>query len=208
MVRVGHYRGLTRIVSRVVVWWLSGARPTREGLPRGRVILDGHCDEIAVLAGRHRGDAECLGAESSRGRGFVGCGRGRLTVGVVTAVLERVGQVNVVLGQVRRMRAETVGDLGLGGQVHGLLSAGGRLGRPDVAVVDVGLQVALRQVGALASRHDAAHVEGTTQALLDALHRVCAAEHGEARAHLISFLLMKQSTVITEHMFAGDHSSI
>lgn len=63
--------------------------------------------------------------------------------------------------------------------MHGLRAASGRLGRPHVAVVDVGLQVALGQVGALASRHNAAHVEGTTLALLDALHRVCAVVQSE-----------------------------
>lgn len=72
----------------------------------------------------------------------------------------------------------------------------------------MGLQVPLRQVGPLASRHDAAHIKGAAQALFNALHRVRAVVHGEARAHLISFLLMKQSTVVTENMFAGDHSSI
>lgn len=107
-----------------------------------------------------------------------------------------------------RRQAEAVGDIRRRGHVHGILSAGGGLGCPHVAVVDVGLQVALGQVGALASRYNAAHVEGTAQALLDALHWVCTVVHGEAGAHLVSFLLMKQSTVVTENMFAGDHSSI
>lgn len=64
--------------------------------------------------------------------------------------------------------------------MHRLLSAR-RLGCPHVAVVDVGLQVTLGQVGALASRHDTAHVEGTTLALLDALHWICAVVQGEAK---------------------------
>lgn len=100
MVRVGHYRWLAGIVPGVVVRGLRGARPARMGLPRGRgVILDGHGDEIAVFTGRYRGDAECLRTKSGgRGRGFVSGGWGRLTVGVVAAVLERVGKVNVVLG--------------------------------------------------------------------------------------------------------------
>lgn len=76
--------------------------------------------------------------------------------------------------------SETVRDLGCRGQVHGVLSATGRLGCPHVAVVDMGLQVTLGQVGALASRHNTAHVEGTTLALLNALHWVCAVVHGEA----------------------------
>lgn len=98
VVRVGDYRWLARIVPRVVVGRLTRAWPTREGLPRGRVILDGHGDEIAVLTGCHCGDAECFRTESGRGRSFVSCRWGRLTVGVMTAVLERVGEVNVVLG--------------------------------------------------------------------------------------------------------------
>lgn len=100
VVRVGHYRWLARIVTGVVVGGLSGAWSARVGLPRGRgVILDGHSDEIAVFPGRYCGNAECLRTKSgSRGRGFVSCWWGRLTVGVVTAVLERVGEVNVVLG--------------------------------------------------------------------------------------------------------------
>lgn len=104
--------------------------------------------------------------------------------------------------------SETVRDLGCRGQVHGVLSATGRLGCPHVAVVDMGLQVTLGQVGALASRHNTAHVEGTTLALLNALHWVCAVVHGEARTHFFSFLLVEQSTVVTENMFAGDHPSI
>lgn len=93
VVRVGHYGWLARIVPGVVVGGLRGAWPTRVGLPGGRgVILDGHGDEIAVFTGCYRGDAECLGTKSGgRGRGFVSGGWGRLTVGVVTAVLERVG---------------------------------------------------------------------------------------------------------------------
>lgn len=63
--------------------------------------------------------------------------------------------------------------------MHRLLAAGGRLGCPHVAVVDMGLQVTLGQVGALAPRHNTAHVEGTALALLDALHWVCAVVQGE-----------------------------
>lgn len=99
MVRVGHYRRLARVVPRVVVGGLAGAWPAGV-LPRGRgVILDGHSDEVAVFTGRYRGDAECLRAKTrGRGRGVMGGGWGRLTVGVVTTVLERVGEVYVVLG--------------------------------------------------------------------------------------------------------------
>ena len=110
----------------------------------------------------------------------MGSGWRWLTVGVVTAMLERVGEMNVVLGEVRRRHTETIGDIRRGGQVHWLLAARGRLGCPQVAVVDMGLQVALGQVGPLASRHNTAHVEGTALALLDALHRVCAVVKGEA----------------------------
>lgn len=96
VVGVRHYGWLAGIFPGVVVGWLSRAWPTRVGLPRGRgVILDRHGDEIAVFASCYRGDAECL---RGWGRGFVNGGRGRLAVGVVTAVLERVGEVNMVLG--------------------------------------------------------------------------------------------------------------
>lgn len=44
----------------------------------------------------------------------------------------------------------------------------------------MGLQVTLGEVGALAPRHNTAHVEGTALALLDALHWVCAVVQGEA----------------------------
>lgn len=64
--------------------------------------------------------------------------------------------------------------------MHGLLAACRRLGSPHVAVVDVGLEVTLRQVGALASCYNAAHVEGTTLALFNALNRVCAVIEGQA----------------------------
>lgn len=64
--------------------------------------------------------------------------------------------------------------------MHGLLAASRRLGCPHVAVVDMGLQVTLGEVGALASRHNAAHEEGTALTLLDALHWVCAVVQGEA----------------------------
>lgn len=64
--------------------------------------------------------------------------------------------------------------------MYRFLAASGRLGCPHVAVVDVGLQVTLGQVGALASWHNTAHVKGTTLALLNALHWVCAVVQGEA----------------------------
>lgn len=79
----------------------------------------------------------------------------------------------------RWRHAETVRDLGCRGQVHRLLSASGRLS-PHVAVVDMGLQVTLGQVGTFASRHNTAHVEGTPLALFDALHWVCTVVHCEA----------------------------
>lgn len=100
VMRVGHYRWLAWIVPRVVVGGLIGAWTPRVRLSRrGRVVLDGHGDEIAVFTGRYRGDTECLRAKTGvRGWGFVAGGWGRLTVGVVAAVLERVGEVDVVLG--------------------------------------------------------------------------------------------------------------
>lgn len=97
---------------------------------------------------------------------------------------ERVG-LRKVRGWVRR-QAEAVRGVSLGRWVRGLAAGaaagrrgGGGLGRPHVAVVDVRLQVALGQVGALAALHHAAHVEGAAVALLDPLDRVCAAVQGQ-----------------------------
>lgn len=98
VVGVGDYRWLARIVPGMMVGRLSRAWPSRMGLPRRRVILDGHSDEIAVLTGCYRGNAECLRTKSVRWWGLVSCRWGRLTVGVMAAVLERVGEVNMVLG--------------------------------------------------------------------------------------------------------------
>lgn len=103
----------------------------------------------------------------------------RLTVGVMTTMV-RVGKVNMVLGYVRWRHTEPFRDLGCGGQVHGLLASGRGLCCPHVAVVDMGLQVTLGEVGALTSWHNTTHVEGTTLALLDALHWVGAVVQGEA----------------------------
>ena len=60
-------------------------------------------------------------------------------------------------------------------------SSSSRLGCFHVAMVDVGLQVPLGQIGALAALDDAAHVEGASQALLNALDRVCAAVQGQTK---------------------------
>lgn len=59
VVRVGHYRGLARIVPWMVVGGLTRAR-SRVRLTGGGVILNGHSDQIAVFACRYRGDAERL----------------------------------------------------------------------------------------------------------------------------------------------------
>lgn len=92
-----------------------------------------------------------------------------LTVGIVTAVY-LVREVDVVLGDVRGGHAEALGDLGRRRQMHRLLAARGGLGGSHVTVVHVGLEVPLGQVGALASCDNAAHVEGPSLALLDALN--------------------------------------
>lgn len=97
VVGVRHYGWLPRIVPRVVVSGLRWAWPTWVGFSRGRVILDGHSDEIAVFTSCYRGNAECLGAEG-RGRDIVAAGWWRLTVGVVAAVLKGIREVNVVFG--------------------------------------------------------------------------------------------------------------
>lgn len=72
----------------------------------------------------------------------------------------------------------------------------------------MGLQVPLREVGALAALDNAAHEEGAALALFDALDRVCAAVHGQTWTHLIIFLLVEHCTVIAEHMLTGNHSAI
>lgn len=181
VVRVGYNRWLARIVPRVVMWGLSGARPSSVRLPSGRVILDGYGDKIAVFTSCYRGNAERLRAKSGGwGWGFMWGWWRRLTVWVVTTMLEWVGEVNVVLGKVRWRHAVSFRDLGCRGQMHRLLAASRRLHCPHVAVVNMGLQVTLGEVSALASRHNTAHVEGTTLALLDALHWICAIVQGEA----------------------------
>lgn len=106
-------------------------------------------------------------------------GRGRLTVGVVAAVLERVGVVDVVFGYVRRRHTKPLRDLGHRWQMHRILAAHGGLGRPEVAVVHMSLEVPLGQIGALASWHNTTHVEGTSLTLLDALNRIRAAVQRE-----------------------------
>lgn len=207
VVRVRNHRRLAGVVPRVVVGGLPRAWAGREGLPGGRVVVDGHRDEVAVFPSRHRGDAERLRPQGGGQRAFVGVGR--LAIRVVAAVLQRAGwHVDVALGDVRRRHAEPVRDIGHRGQVDGVLARRRGLGCPHVAVVDVGLEVALRQVGALAPRNDAAHVEGAPLALLDALHRIHALIQIQPWTHLLSFLLMQQSAVVAEDMFAGDHPSV
>lgn len=106
-----------------------------------------------------------------------------LTVGVMTPVLEGGREVPLGLGQVRRGHTEAVRHLCGWGKVQGVLAACQGLGCPHVAVVDVGLQVTLGKVGALAALHNAAHVEGAPQTLFDALDRVCAAEELHTKQH-------------------------
>lgn len=58
------------------------------------------------------------------------------------------------------------------------------LAGPHVAMVDVGLKVSLREVGAFAALHNVAHEEGAALALLDALDRVCAAVEGQTELRI------------------------
>lgn len=102
-----------------------------------------------------------------------------LTVGVMWAMLQGVGEVNVVLSQVRLMHTETLRDLRYRGHVDRLLAGSRGLRGPHVPVVDMCLQVTLGEVGALTPWHNTAHVEGTTLALLNALNRICAVIQGE-----------------------------
>lgn len=111
VVRVGHYRGLTRIVPWMVVGRLTRAG-SRVWLTGGGVVLNGHSDEIAVFTCCYRGDTECLRTKTGgRGRGVMSRGWGWLAVGVMAAVLERVGEVDVVFGQVGRRHTEPFRDL-------------------------------------------------------------------------------------------------
>lgn len=124
VVGVRHHGRLARVVTRVVVRRLTA---WVGGVPGGRVVLDGHSDEVAVLARGHGGDAESLGAEGgARWRAVMRAGWRRPTVGVVGRVwvLMRVGvrtpQVHVVLGHVGLRHAEAVGrHVGYRRQVQG-----------------------------------------------------------------------------------------
>lgn len=96
------------------------------------------------------------------------------------------------------MHAETLRDLGCRGQVNGLLAASRGLGRPHVPVVDVRLQVTLGEIRALAPWHNAAHVKGTTLALLNALNWVCAVIQGEPEntpTNMALFISLSETTV-------------
>lgn len=84
----------------------------------------------------------------------------------------------------------------LGASCHWLPSS-------HVPVVDVCLQVPLRQVGSFAALHDAAHEERSSQALLNTLDWVIA-----ARAHFVTLLLVDNSTFITENVFTWNHASV
>lgn len=67
----------------------------------------------------------------------------RLTVRVMTPMLERVRKVDVVFGHMGLWHAETIGGLARRWKVHGLLASAGGLGGPQVPVIDMGLQVPL-----------------------------------------------------------------
>lgn len=174
VVRMGHDGRLRGVVSRMVVRRGLG-RSRRHAVPaRARVVLDGHRYEVAVLPGGYRGDPEGLGAQAGAGGRLVVRVGQRLVVGVVRRA---VGHVHVVLGQVRRGHAVSVRVVGgRRGQVERVWSAaargGGGLPCPHVAVVDVSLEVTLRQIRAFAAGHHRAHPQGAALALLDPLHRV------------------------------------
>lgn len=143
VVGVGHYRRLRRVVPGVVMGWLRGSGGVLPG--RGGVVLNGHRDQIAVLSSRDGGDSESLGAQS-RGWGWaVVSVRRRLAIRVVWPVLERVREVDMVLGKVRGRDAVTLRDVGgrRRREVEGLRAAGGGFCGPHVAVVDVSLEVPL-----------------------------------------------------------------
>lgn len=155
------------------------------------IVLDRDSDEIAVLPGRN---AESVLVDGARGRwchGHLGGGGPDVVVGrvvmLVGHVLERrrgrhqdvllrreVAQVMLVgwhdepFRDVSRRRSDR--------RVNGFQRRTcHRLASPHVPVVDVSLQVSLRQVCSLAPLHDAAHEEGPADALLDSLHWIVTA---------------------------------
>lgn len=87
-----------------------------------------------------------------------------------------------------------------------------------VTVIDVGLQVPLRQVCSLASLNNATHEEGPSCTLLNSLDRVIAAldllcpfppkPFSDSRANLVPLFFLLDCTIVAEDMFAWYHTPI
>ncbi len=178
----GHH-WLAGVIARVMVWrragrglwvWLMGG-----GAWAPRVIMNGHRDEVAMLTCSHCGNSEGLwgegpwGGSQIRGRGWKW-----MVVGIVALQWGR--NERVCFSQVRRRwKPEAIWRVGGQSRVWPIQARGSSLADSHVAMFDVGLQVSLWEVGAIAALHDAAHEEGAALALLDALDWVWAAVEGQ-----------------------------
>lgn len=188
VVRVGHHR--LALVFGVVVS-RRRARRGRLASAGARIVLDRDGDEVAVLPG---GDAEGVLVDGARGRRrhrHLGGGRPDVLMGLVVMLVGHVLQRRWGRHQEMRLRWEVAQVMLLRRQDEPLRDfrrrrserrvdgferrTGHRLAGSHVPVVDVSLQVPLRQVGSLAALHDAAHEQRAAEALLDSLHRLVAA---------------------------------
>lgn len=188
MVRVGHH-GLALIFGVVV----SRARARRGRLASAgaRIVLDRDGDEVAVLPG---GDAEGVLVDGARGRrrhGHLSGGGPDVLMGLVVMLVGHVLQRWRGRHQEVLLRREVAQVMLLGRQDEPLRDfrwrrsdrrvdgferrTRHRLAGSHVPVVDVSLEVPLRQVGSLAALHDAAHEQRAAEALLNSLHRLVAA---------------------------------
>lgn len=137
-----------------------------------------------MLPCRHRGNPEGLRGEVAWGRPQIG-GRGWrwMVVGIVALQWGRNERVRFrQMG--RWWQPEAVWWVRGLRRVWQIWTRASSLAGPYVAMVDVGLKVSLREVGAFAALHDVTHEEGATLALLDALDRVCAAVQGQTELRI------------------------
>lgn len=182
VVWVGNHR-LPWIFSWVVMWRgvhrLTGGRACW-------IILNGDGDEVAMLPCGHCSNAECLLSERAR-RPHVGCrslarrgpevimrGRRWLSVGVMSGVWKRGRDEHMGFGHVSRGHTETLWNVRARKMVR-VRAACWSLARSHVAVVDVGLQVSLWEVGTFTALNDAAHEKRAALTLFNPLNWVCTA---------------------------------
>lgn len=219
VMRVGH-NGLPWILSRVMVWRRGIARLGERLTRTCRIIVDRNRNEVTVLPRGNRRDSESLLSKTAR-RPHVSSrrlawrrsviivgGRGRLTVGVMTTVRQRGWYEHMSLGQVRWGHAEALGHLRAGRMVEGVGVTAGGLACPHVSMINVGLQVSLREIGAFTALNNTTHVKRATMALFNALDWIGTAVQVDTWTHLIALSFMKQCTVITENMLAWNHTSV